>query len=429
MREIISLNLPIYKEEKETNDVIDMFNKRGMADKEEILKTLGQTYTEYYRIGDTIDYYNSALVPSTGYLYLFDLVPYFDGILLRVPNRKNPNEVEQMVSQIKLFEVFKEYIQWNGITNLNSIGDVNLFYRNHKNATSNLIKISEAFHEKKIVKIADEIKDRNQKVRIVLISGPSSSGKTTFSKRLAIQLMVAGLKPVTLSLDDYFLDREETPMGEDGQQDYESLYALDLDLFNKHLQLLLEGQEVSVPTFNFIEGKKEYLGNMLKLDDKTILVMEGIHALNPALTSSIDDALKFKIYVSALTTISIDDHNWVPTSDTRLLRRIIRDYRTRGYSAQDTIARWDSVQKGESKWIYPYQENADAMFNSALIFELSVLKKYAEPLLTEVPKISDEYSEAHRLLKFLRYLTPIHDSEIPSTSLLREFLGGSSFLY
>lgn len=429
IREIIDLNLPIHKEEKESKEVIDIFSKRGMTNKAILLKTLGETYSEYYRIGETIDFYNGVLVPSSGYLYLFDLVPYYDGILLRVPNREKPDEMEPIFYQRKMYDVFKEYIEWNKITGLTNISDVNTFYQKHKESTADLIKISEAFHEKKVAQIADEIYRNKEDIRIVLISGPSSSGKTTFSKRLAIQLMVTGLKPVTMSLDNYFVEREETPLDQNGEFDYESLYALDLKLFNQQLQELFEGKEVEIPTFDFVEGKKKYEGNTMKIDDKTIIIMEGIHALNPELTAKITDSMKFKVYVSALTTISLDDHNWIPTTDTRLLRRIIRDYRYRGYSAKQTISRWASVRRGEEKWIFPFQENADVMFNSALLFELSVLKKHAEPILTEVPKNSDEYTEAHRLLKFLRYLIPIQDSEIPPTSLLREFTGGSSFRY
>jgi uridine kinase len=429
MREIIDLNIPFIREEKESKEVIEMFSKRGMKDKVILLETLGEPYSEFYRLGNVVDYYNGVLVPSTGYLYLFDLVPYFDGLLLRIPNREDPKRMEDFVPQKKMFDIFKEYIEWNAITGLNNVGDVNIFYKEHKESTANLIKISEAFHEKKVAQIADAIYKKKDKVRIVLISGPSSSGKTTLSKRLAIQLMVTGLKPVTMSLDNYFVDREQNPLDENGEYDYESLYALDLDLFNSQLKDLFEGKEIETPTFDFVQGKKKYLGDKMKIDDKTIIVMEGIHALNPELTQAIDDELKFKVYVSALTTISLDDHNWVPTTDTRLLRRIIRDFRYRGYSAQNTISRWGSVRRGEEKWIFPYQENADIMFNSALLFELSVLKKHAEPILTEVPQNCDEYTEAHRLLKFLRYLTPILDSEIPPTSLLREFLGGSSFRY
>ena len=284
-------------------------------------------------------------------------------------------------------------------------------------------------HEKKVASIADLISHRAEKVRFVLISGPSSSGKTTFSKRLSIQLMVSGLKPVVLSLDNYFVNRDDTPKDENGDWDFEHLHALDLDLFNRNLKQLLEGEEVDLPSFSFEDGKRSYRGDKLKLTDDSILIMEGIHALNPELIPEIPANITFKIYVSALTTISIDNHNWIPTADTRLLRRIIRDYRFRNYSARDTIARWSSVRRGEEKWIFPFQENADIMFNSALLFELAVLKKHAEPILAEVPKYCDEYTEAHRMIKFLNYFVPIHDREIPPTSLLREFVGGSSFRY
>jgi uridine kinase len=326
-----------------------------------------------------------------------------------------------------MFEIFKEYVGWNKIMNLNNVGEFNQMCRH--NQSFNLIKVSEALHEKKVAEIADVISKKAEKVRFVLVSGPSSSGKTTFSKRLSVQLMVCGLKPIVLSLDNYFVNRTETPLDENGEWDFEHLHALDLEFFNLQLKQLLQGEEIEIPFFNFEDGKRYFKGEKIKLNPDNVLVLEGIHALNPAMTPGIPDDTKFKIYVSALTTISIDNHNWIPTTDTRLLRRIIRDYRFRNYSARETIARWPSVRRGEEKWIFPYQENADIMFNSALLFELAVLKRHAEPILAEVPKYCEEYTETHRLIKFLNYFISIPEREIPPTSLLREFVGGSSFRY
>ncbi len=434
MEKIITSNIPFMRIEKESEEIISMFKEKQRDDIVDLLESLGQNYSEFYQLGSTVDYYNGVLVPSTGYLSVFDLKTYKDGVLLQIPNKKDPSKLDEYIDQDKMFEVFKEYIEWSDITKLSNVGDLNRFFKKDKDErrgmTGTLIKVSEAMHEKRISQMSDIIYASKDRVRIILISGPSSSGKTTLSKRLSIQLAANGLMPVTLSLDNYFVEREDNPKDENGEYDYESLYALDLDLFNTQLQQLLDGEEINVPTFDFMTGKKKFSGkNQMKLMDKNILILEGIHALNPELTKKIDDAIKFKIYVSALTTISLDNHNWVPTTDTRLLRRIIRDHRFRGYSAQQTISRWDSVRKGEDKWIFPYQENADVMFNSALLFELSVLKNRAEPILSEVPKNCAEYSEAHRLLKFLKYLIPIGDREIPQTSLLKEFLGGSGFRY
>ncbi len=419
-------DIPFEMEELSTEKAIDIFNKSGAEDKVNLLKSLGSMYTRVYKLRDLYDYYYGSLAPSTGYLRVFDLQLYYDGLLLRVPNRKNPIKVEEFIAQEKLFETFGENTEWNRIMGLRNVGDMNLSLKKMSSA-SMLIKVAEALQEKKISRIADQIFN-NKDVKIILVAGPSSSGKTTFSKRLSIQLGVNGLIPIALSLDDYFLPRELTPRDENGDYDFESLYALDLELFNSDVEKLLAGEEVEIPSFNFETGQREYRGNKIKLKDHNLLIMEGIHALNPDLIK-IPDAQKFKIYVSALTTISLDDHNWIPTTDTRLLRRIIRDFKYRGYSAQDTIARWDSVQKGEAKWIFPYQENADAMFNSALIFEFAVIKKYVEPVLLDVPQDCEEFSEAHRLLKFLRYFSAIQDNEVPTTSLLREFFGGSSFIY
>lgn len=430
MHEIIEANLPFLRAEAHTDDVINLFLQRGMMDKVKLLKTSGQLYTCYYRLGDTVDYYYGSLVPSTGYIHLFDIAKYYDGLLLRIPSRENPGKLEEVIKQEKMLEVFQEYHRWNRIMGISTVGDFNVAC-NEGHATD-LINLSEALQEKKISRIADEITNRNQngeRVKLVLISGPSSSGKTTFSKRLSIQLMANGLKPYPISLDDYFVDREKTPLDANGKHDFESLYALDLPFFESQLSDLLAGKEVELPRFNFTTGKREMTGNKLRIDDHMILILEGIHALNPALTPNIPAANKFKIYVSALTTIQLDYHNYIPTTDNRLLRRIIRDYKYRNYSAEETIARWGSVRAGEDKWIFPYQEYADAMFNSALLFELAVLKDYVEPILRKVPNNSPEYSEAHRLLRFLSYFVSVRDKELPPTSLLREFLGGSSFRY
>jgi len=425
---IISQGKHIISEEKQTKEVKELFgNQANDKDKIALFETLGNPYCRFFRIDDYIDYYNGVLLPSTDYLGLYDLTTYYDGLLLGVPNRQNPFELEKTVLLPKMFDIFKEFVGWSKIMNMNSVGEFNVACRN--NQSFNLIKISEALHEKKVAKIADMISQRAEKVRFVLVSGPSSSGKTTFSKRLSIQLNVNGLKPVVLSLDNYFVSREETPLDENGEWDFEHINALDLPLFNLHLKQLLNGEEIEIPSFNFEDGKRYLRGEKLQLTEDSVFIMEGIHALNPDLIKDIPLETTFKIYVSALTTISIDNHNWIPTADTRLLRRIIRDYRFRNYSARQTIARWPSVRRGEEKWIFPYQENADVMFNSALLFELAVLKKHAEPILAEVPKYCDEYTETHRLIKFLNYFVPIHDREIPPTSLLREFVGGSSFRY
>lgn len=430
MQEIIHADIPYLRMECHTEEVVRLFRQRGMLDKAKLLETSGQLYSYYYRLGDTVDYYYGSLVPSTGYLHLFDLVKYYDGLLLRIPCRNNPNKLEELVKQEKMLEVFQEYHRWNQILGISTVGDFNIAC-NSGHATD-LINVSEALQEKKIAHIADEITHRNEngeRVKLVLISGPSSSGKTTFSKRLSIQLMTNGMRPYPISLDDYFVNREDTPLDENGKHDFESLYALDLPFFEKQLKALLAGEEVELPRFNFTTGKREMSEKKLRVDEHMILILEGIHALNPALTPNIPAANKYKIYVSALTTILLDNHNYIPTTDNRLLRRIIRDYKYRNYSAEETIARWPSVRAGEDKWIFPYQEYADAMFNSALLFELAVLKENVEPVLRKVPNSCPEYSEAHRLLRFLSYFTPVQDKELPPTSLLREFLGGSSFNY
>lgn len=427
MQEIIDADQTIVCEEQQTPTVIEMFRKRGMIDKVILLETLGVPYARFFRIGDYIDYYNGVLVPSTGYVPMFDLQSYNNGFVLRVVDRHTPDHIAKFEDQPKMFDIFNEFVRWNKLMDLSNVGDFNKI--SHDSSVYNMIKISEALHEKKIGQIADMIRLRQPESRFVLISGPSSSGKTTFSKRLSIQLVVAGIKPKLLSIDNYFVNREDTPLDENGQWDFESINAIDLPLLNDHLNRLLRGEEIEIPFFDFETGKRCWNGEKLKLDEGSVLLMEGIHALNPDMCNAIPQNATFKIYVSTLTTISLDNHNWIPTTDTRLLRRIVRDFKFRNYSARETINRWPSVRRGEEKWIFPYQENADVMFNSALLFELAVLRKHAEPILADVPQYCEEYTEAHRLLKFLKYFIPIHDHEIPPTSLLREFLGGSSFKY
>ncbi len=427
MLEIIDADMPIVSEEKQTPMVAEMFRRRGQMDKVILLETLGIQYARFVRIGDFVDYYNGVLTPSTGYIRLFDLEPYKNGILLRVPDRAKPDVLAEYEDQSLMFDMFDEFITWNKqIMGFSNVGDFNVEAKS--NSIYNVVKIAEALQERKIVQIADMIYARQPQSRFVMVSGPSSSGKTTFSKRLKIQLMVAGLKPIVLSLDNYFVNRVDTPLDADGNWDFEHIDALDRKLLTEQLDKLLRGEEVEIPFFNFEDGKRYFRGDKLKLNSDNVLIIEGIHALNPDLTTIPREAM-FKVYVSTLTTISLDNHNWIPTHDTRLLRRIVRDYRYRGYSGRETIARAPSVRRGEERWIYPYQEQADVMFNSALLFELAVLKRHAEPILSEVPQSCEEYTEAHRLLKFLKYFTPIHDREIPPTSLLREFLGGSSFRY
>mgnify|MGYP003304116501 FL=1 len=430
MKEIIAEDIPFKRYECHTEEVVELFRQKGMMDKVKLLETSGNLYSYYYTLGDTVDYYYGSLLPSTGYIHLFGLEKYYDGFLLQVPNRQQPDELEEMIKQEKMLDVFKEHRRWNQILGVGNVGDFNEAC--NKGHATELINVSEALQEKRISQIADEIYNRKQKgqpIKIILISGPSSSGKTTFSKRLSVQLMANGIRPYPVSLDDYFVNREQTPRDANGEYDYESLYALDLDFFNRQLQALLNGEEVELPRFNFTTGIREMSGNRLKIDENMILILEGIHALNPELTAHLPAESKFKIYVSALTTILLDNHNYIPTTDNRLLRRIIRDYKYRGYSAEETISRWPSVRAGEDKWIFPFQENADVMFNSALLFELAVIKDYAEPILRNVPNNRSEYSEAYRLRKFLEYFVPLQDKELPPTSLLREFLGGSSFRY
>lgn len=426
MQQIVEEDIPFHRMQCPTEEAINIFREKGMTSKVKLLESVGSLYTHFYKLGDSIDYFYGSLLTHTGGLRVFDLIPYHDGFLLRVPSMKDPDKLEEMINQQKLLDIFEEHHTWQDIVGISTVGDFNRACMNGH--ATDLINVSEALQEKKIARIADEINSRKG-VRIVLIAGPSSSGKTTFSKRLAIQLMACGLKPWPVSLDDYFVDREKTPKDENGEYDFESLYALNLDLFNTQMRELMAGNEVTLPKYNFQTGKSESSGNKLQLEENTILILEGIHALNPELLPQIEDSRKYKIYVSAITTIMLDDHNYIPTTDNRLLRRIVRDFKYRGYSALDTIRRWPSVRAGENKWIYPYQEHADIMFNSALLFELAVIRDQAIPLLEQVPENVSEYSEAYRLRKFLRYFVSMPSSQIPPTSLLREFLGGSSFQY
>ena len=429
MREIVDADIPFERKERLTEDVIRIFERQGLDDKVKLLHSLQELYTVYYRLGDLCDSYYGQLAPSTGLLRVFDLVPHMQGLLLTGFSPDNTDEPQQPVTQEKMFKAFTDYMAFNAVVGVSNVGELNQAVAEGKSA--DLINVSEALHNNRIAAMADEIAARYHKggARIVLVAGPSSSGKTTFTKRLAIQLMTNLLEPKMISLDDYFVDRHHTPRDEQGEYDYESLYALDLEQFNSDLNRLLAGEEVELPYYNFATGEREYRGNRIRLTEKSILLIEGIHGLNPELTADIDPRMKFCVYVSALTTISIDDHNWIPTTDNRLLRRIIRDHKYRGASAVDTIRRWPSVRRGEEKWIFPYQENADATFNSALLFELGVMKDRAEATLREVARNVPEYGEASRLSKFLSYFKSIGLEYVPSTSLIREFMGGSSFTY
>ena len=428
MRAIVEADLPFEQVEEETAKVVELFRERGMNDKATLLETSDFLYSRYYKLDGYIDYFYSSLTPSTGYITMFDIQPYNGGYLLRVPRRDHPVELEPEIHQEKLLNVYREHLQFLKISKLDNVGDLNRAIQDDQIST--VIQVAEAYQSKQIAEIAEKItRGYKDGVRVVFISGPSSSGKTTFRKRLEIQLLVNMLKPIGISLDDYFVNRDQTPLDKNGDKDYESLYALDLKLFEEQMLTLLHGEEIELPFYNFVTGKREFRGNMLKMDDNSVLIIEGIHGLNPELTGHIPADKRFLVYVSALTTISLDDHNWIPASDNRLLRRMVRDYRYRGYSAQETISRWSSVRRGEDKWIFPYQENADVMFNSAMLYELAAIRRHAEPILMQVPRTVSEYSEAYRLLKFLSYFNHITDEELPPTSLLREFLGGSSFRY
>lgn len=422
-------DLPFERNMALTKDVMEIFEKEGLESKVKLLKNLHELYTSYVTLDGVSDSYYGALAPSTGYIGVFDLHVYKEGFLLMAFNPEEPSLPAVPVKQEKMYKAFTDYVRFNHIIGVRNVGELN--EQVVRQNVPSLINVAEALHEKALARISDDITARYTRggARIVLISGPSSSGKTTTTKRLAIQLMTNLLKPQMISLDDYFVDRERTPRDFTGDYDYESLYALDLEQFNADLNAILACEEVQLPTYNFELGKRQYKGKRLRLDPGSILLIEGIHGLNPELTSHIPEVMKYRVYVSALTTLAIDDHNWVPTTDNRLLRRIIRDYKYRGTSAEDTIRRWPSVRRGEEKWIFPYQENADAMFNSSLIFELGVMKDYAENILRSVPSDVPEYAEAYRLRKFLSFFLPVDIRYIPSTSLLREFLGGSSFKY
>ena len=426
MQEIIDAHMPIRRYMVPTEDAIALFQEKGDVEKVKLLKTSGSIYTTYYKIGDYVDYYYGTLLTNTSELYLFGLEKYYDGMLLRIPSLKNPDQLGEITRQDKMFDIFKEHHRWQDIIGIRTVGDFNQAVT--AGFSTDIINISEALQEKKIAQIAEDIAQRKG-VKLVLLAGPSSSGKTTSCKRLSIQLAVNGLKPLQISLDDYFVDREKTPKDESGEYDYESIYALDLKLINEQFNALFRGEEVELPKYDFQSGKSKRSGKKLKMNDHNVLVVEGIHALNPELTSQIPDEQIYRVYASALTTILLDNHNYIPTTDNRLLRRIIRDNKYRGVSAQETIHRWPSVRAGENKWIFPFQENADAMLNTAMLYELAVIKMQAEPLLQQVPENCEEYAEAYRLLKFLKYFKGIPYNNLPPTSLLREFLGGSSFHY
>lgn len=426
MQEIIDAKMPIRRYMVPTEDAIALFQEKGDVEKVKLLKTSGSIYTTYYKIGEYVDFYYGTLLTNTSGLYLFGLEKYYDGMLLRIPSLKNPDKLGEMTKQDKMFDIFKEHHRWQDILGIRTVGDFNQAIE--AGHATDIINISEALQEKKIANIAEDIANR-QGVKLVLLAGPSSSGKTTSCKRLSIQLAVNGLKPLQISLDDYFVDRDRTPKDDNGEYDFESIYALNLDLLNEQFNALFRGEEVELPKYDFPSGKSVKSGKKLKMEPNNVLVVEGIHALNPELTAHIPQEQIYRVYASALTTILLDNHNYIPTTDNRLLRRIIRDYKYRGVSAQETIHRWPSVRAGENKWIFPYQENADAMFNTAMLYELSVLKMQAEPLLQQVPENCEEHAEAYRLLKFLKYFKGIPYNNLPPTSLLREFLGGSSFHY
>ena len=431
IQEVIDADMPFRRTEATTEEAIRVFKERGFMDKVKLLETSGQVYSDYYTLGDTVDYYYGPLVPSAGYLKVWGLELYQDGLLLRVPDKNNPTILAEKVDQPRTFEVFAEKVRWDIIMRLSNAGDVNKAIQ--RGYASELIQVSEALQEKKIVKIAEDIDERFHReqdpIRLVLITGPSSSGKSTFCKRLSVQLLACGLRPLSFSTDDYFVNRVDTPKLPNGQYDFDNIEAVDYKLLGDHLSRLMNGETVEIPEYNFVTGKREYNGKKLRLSNDSVLIIEGIHALNPLLTKGVANELKYKIYISALTSISLDDHNWIPTQDNRLLRRIIRDYNKGAFTARETISQWKNVCEAEDQWIFPFQETADVMFNSALNIEFAVLRTHAELILSSVPKNCAEYSEAHRLLKFIHYFIPISDQEIPPTSIMREFVGGSSFKY
>jgi len=426
MQAIIDEDMPFHRITCPTEEAIQLFRQNGLEDKAKLLESIGTLYTHYYTLGDTADYFYGSLLIRTGQIKLFDIINYDEGLLLRVPDSENPTQLKPMREQSKMFDIFRQQHKWQDILGVSTVGELNAASTaGHSNT---LIQVSEALQEKNISHIADTIAHRPE-LKVILIAGPSSSGKTTFSKRLSVQLMACGLRPIAISLDDYFVNREDTPCLPNGEYDYENVEAMNIPLFNEQMNALLNGECVELPRYNFITGKSEKSGNKIKLSDSTILILEGIHALNPHLTHAIPAEKKYKIYASALTTIQLDHHNYIPTTDNRLLRRIVRDYKYRGYSARDTISRWPEVRAGEEKWIFPFQEQADEMVNTALLFELATLRDQALPILEKVPENAPEYSEAYRLRKFLSYFRPISLEGLPPTSLLREFLGGSTFNY
>ena len=427
MEKLIDLDLPFVKKSMLTTEAVDLLMQQGLEEKAQLFEQQGKLFSSLYFLNGFANYFYGHLLPSTGYISNFGLVPYFNGLLLRIPHRKDFGKLRKVQKQPKLFEIFQEQKNWAEILNVSTIGHLNSFAL-QKNS-GQIIKISEALHEKKIAEIANDIYSKSDQVKVVLIAGPSASGKTTFSKRLGVQLAVNGLRPFQISLDNYFVNRENTPKDKFGEYDFESLHAIDIEFFNKQLIDLMNGKEVRLPKFDFHQGKRIKNGTKLKLASGDILVIEGIHGMNPGLLTQVQSQNTYRIFISALTQISFDEHNHISTADNRLLRRMIRDSKYRGYSAVETLKRWPSVRRGEEKNIFPYQENADVMFNSATLYELAVLKKYAEPILKMVAENADVYSESTRLLKFLSYFKPIDDEEIPPTSLLREFLGGSSFAY
>ena len=425
MKELVEKDMPFHRYDVQTERAIKEFRKAGYEDKVKLLETSGEAYTDYYTLGETSDYYYGKLVPSTGYLKVWGIMPYHDGLLLQLPSREDPSKVADFVDQPRTYEIFKEALRWNIIMGLATVGDVNEAFLHGR--ASELIQIAEALQEKKIVKIAEEIDRRYRSehpLKVVLITGPSSSGKTTFCKRLSVQLKACGLKPMSMSTDDYFVNRADTPKFPDGSYDFDNFDTVDHALMESHIMQLIGGEEVNVPEYNFVTGLREYNGKKLKLGEGCILLIEGIHALNPDLTSDIPESAKFKIFINTLTGANLDNHNWIPTSDNRLLRRIVRDYNKGAYTARESISNWQNVLDAEEKWIYPFQETADVMFNSAYLIEFAVMKNHAEPILRTVPQNCAEYAEAHRLLKFIHYFTPVSDKEIPATSLLREFIGG-----
>ena len=429
MRELVDENIPFKRKELQIEEAIKIFKESGDLDKVKLLETCGEVYITCYSLGDVTDYYYDELVPSTGYLKTFGVKLCHGGILLRIPDRHHPEDLAPLHEQPKTFEVFAETHKWNWIMGLSNVGDVNESIL--KGNASDLIQISEALQEKKIVQIAEEIERRHNDpenpVKLVLITGPSSSGKSTVCKRLSVQLKACGLHPISFSTDDYFVNRVDTPKLPDGSYDFDNFDTVDHEYLQKDLVKLLNGEEVEVPEYNFVTGRREFNGKNLKLGERSVLLIEGLHALNPRLTEKVPDKEKFRIFINTITSISLDCHNCIPTSDNRLLRRIVRDYLKGAFTARESIANWPNVRRAEVKWIYPFQENADVLFNSAYLVEFAVLRTHAERILATVPKNCPEYSEAHRLLKFLHYFVPVSDKEIPPTSLLRGFIGGGSY--